>query len=67
MVCREVYIRHTATDGSSHVREHRVWDAELFVTSQQEAAQKLNDDVNGDGKRLAKAEQITRDQYMAGR
>jgi hypothetical protein len=67
MVCREVWIRHTSTDGQSHVFEHRVWDAERFIASQQAAAQKLNADVKGDGKRLANAEQITRNQYLTER
>lgn len=67
MVCREVYVRHTGTEGASHVMEHRVWDAERFIASQQQAAKALNDKVEGDGKRLAKAEQITRDQYLQER
>jgi hypothetical protein len=67
MVCREVYVRHTSTDGKSHVVEHRVWDAKLFIASQVAIADKLNAGVEGDGKRLAKAEQITRDQYMSER
>lgn len=67
MVCREVYVRHTGADGSHHVVEHRVWDAELFIASQEQAARALNDEVKGDGKRLAKAEQITREQYQRER
>jgi hypothetical protein len=67
MICREVYMRHTDTDGATWVREHRVWDGDLFVASQQSAAQELNAAVKDDGKRLAKAEQITREQYLANR
>lgn len=67
MVGHEVYVRHTGTDGSHHVMEHRVWDGALFIASQERAAQALNDEVKGDGKRLAKAEQITRDQYLRER
>jgi hypothetical protein len=67
MVCREVYLRHTSTDGQRHVVQHRVWDADRFIASQARAAQALNDAVKGDGKRLAKAEQITREQYLSER
>jgi hypothetical protein len=68
MVCREVYVRHTSTDGKSYVVEHRVWDAALFIASQVAMAKKLNADVEGKDKpRLANAEQITRDQYLRER
>lgn len=64
MVCRDLYMRHTDTGGRSWVIEHRVWDAERFVAAQAAAADQLNADVEGDGPRKAKAEQITRDQYL---
>lgn len=30
---RDVYVRITNADGKSHIREHRVWDAEKFVST----------------------------------
>jgi hypothetical protein len=64
IICRDLYMRHTNTAGQSWVIEHRVWDAERFVAAQRSAAEKLNADVKGDRPRLAKAEQITRDNYL---
>ncbi len=54
MSCREIYMRHTTKEGAAYVVEHRVWDANLFVTSQRDAAKKEG----------GNAEQITRDQYL---
>lgn len=59
MTPRDIYMRHTGKDGKSYVHEHRVWDAERFIASQQDAAAKEG------GK--AKAEQITHEQYLAER
>ncbi len=63
MTCRDIWLRHTSTDGKSHVQCHRVWDAERFVASQQQAAQNLNDKVEGDGPRKASVQQITEEQF----
>lgn len=30
---RDIYVRVTHANGKSHVRCHRVWDADLFLTS----------------------------------
>ena len=60
---RDIYMRHTNTDGKSFVQTHRVWDADRFVASQQQAASKLNADVKSDAPRKAKAEQITHEQF----
>lgn len=68
MTARDIFVRHTATDGTSTVQQHRVWDAERFMAARQADAVKLNADVKGDeAPRKAKAEQITADQYSAER
>jgi hypothetical protein len=56
---RDIYMRHTSKEGDTYVQEHRVWDADLFVTSQVDAARKVG------GK--AAAEQITKEQYLKER
>lgn len=61
---REIYVRHTDTSGKSHVMSHFVWDADKFLASLKEAAQKVNADVKGDKPRKAGAEQITKEQYL---
>ncbi len=39
MEVRDIYIKHTPANGKPPViTEHRVWDADLFVKSQQEQA-----------------------------
>jgi hypothetical protein len=67
LVTRDIFLRHTATDGKSYVRDHRVWDADRFIAAQQAAAQKLNDGEAAGKPRLAKVEQITEEQYRAER
>jgi len=67
MVARDIFVRHTATDGNSFVQQHRVWDAERFMAARHADAAKLNGEVKGDAPRKAKAEQITEDQYRAER
>jgi hypothetical protein len=65
---RDIYLRHTDTDGHSYVREHR--DAERFIASQQQAAGRLNADaLNEVPPKPAKAQvqQITDDQYRKER
>lgn len=63
MVARDIFVRHTATDGTSTVQQHRVWDAERFMAARHADAAKLNAEVKGEAPRKAKAEQITADQY----
>lgn len=63
MTTRDLWMRHTGVDGQSYVAEHRVWDAERFVAAQQRAAANLNAQQKPDQPRLAKAEQITEEQY----
>jgi hypothetical protein len=58
-VGRDVYLRHTDKQGHAYVQQHRVWDADLFITSQVEAALKEG------GKSLVA--QITKDQYLKER
>ena len=63
---RSIFMRHTDTKGGSYVQQHRVWDAERFVFAQQTAAARLNVgavDQDPGASALAKAEQITEDQY----
>lgn len=70
LVGRDIYMRHTAADGKSYVQEHRVWCAERFIASQHAAAAKLNADAcsaNPSQSALAKAEQITEEQYRKER
>lgn len=67
---RDIFMRHTNTDGKAYVMNHRVWDAERFIASQQQAVAKLNADArqaNPPKPALAKAEQITDDQYRKER
>lgn len=67
-VGRDVHLRHTSTTGESHVMQHRCWDAERFLASQQAAAAKVNAEAEKDGKpALAKVEPITADQYRRER
>lgn len=63
MIGRDIFVRHTNTDGKSFVQCHRVWDVGLFMMARTAEASKLNAEVKGDGKRCAKCEQITEDQY----
>jgi hypothetical protein len=67
MSTRDIHIRHTATDGKSHVLDHRVWDSAKFVASLQREASNLNADSKDPTKRQAKVELITEDQYQAER
>jgi hypothetical protein len=67
LVARDIYLRHTATNGTSYVQHHRVWDADRFIAAQKSAAEKLNRDTAADQPRKAKAEQITETQYRLER
>jgi hypothetical protein len=67
---RTIYMRHTSAEGNSYVNEHRVWDADKFIASQQKSAEAINADhaKKNDGKAgKAKAEQITQEQYTKER
>lgn len=65
---RDVYLRHTGTDGKVHVSQHRTWDAELFVAAQQRAAEKLNAEAIAKGEpSKARVDQITDDQFKKER
>ena len=64
---RDLYMRHTDTDGRSFVQLHRVWDAERFVAARKAEACSLNADVKGNAPRLALVQQITRDQFLQER
>lgn len=63
MTTRDIWMRHTGVDSKSYVAEHRVWDADRFVASQQKAAADINSQQKPGKPRLAKAEQITEEQY----
>jgi valyl-tRNA synthetase len=64
---RDIYLRHTACDGKSNVQQHRVWDAERFISSQEQEAQKMNEDQKEGEPRMAAVQQITEDQYRKER
>lgn len=65
MVGRDLFMRHTSTDGQSYVHCHRTWNAELFISSQQDAVARVNADAAKKGEPAgAKAEQITEAQYL---
>lgn len=64
---RDIYVRHTDTNGKSHVEQHRVWDRDRFIASRQADASQANAKVEGDGKRLAKVELITAEQFKAAK
>lgn len=67
IVCRDIHLRHTAPDGTSHVQQHRVWDAERFLAARRDEAKQLNAAQEGDAPRLAKVELITPEQYRKDR
>ncbi len=63
----DLYMRYTNAAGKSYVQAHRVWDKTLFIETQQRAAEKTNQDQKQGQPRLAKAEQITQEQYAKER
>jgi len=64
LITRDVYLRHTAGDGSTSVREHRVWDADRFIAAQvAEAARLASAARDQDEPAAFRVEQITADQY----
>lgn len=63
---REIYLRHTGPTGEAYNASHLVWDADRFIASQQAAADGLNADQKKGAPRLAKVEQITKEQYLKG-
>lgn len=67
ILARDIFLRHTAVDGSSHVVQHRVWDADRFIASQEAAAAKVNAEQKGETGRRAGVQQITQDQYRKER
>jgi hypothetical protein len=67
MECRDIYLRHTGTDGTSFVQLHRVWDGSLFLTARVNEAQQANAKVKGDAPRLAAVKVITREDYLTAR
>lgn len=64
---RDLYMRHTDTNGHSYVTEHRVHDAERFVAAREAEAKKLNAEVKGGAPRKAAVQQITKEQYLKER
>lgn len=67
MLGRDIFVRHTATNGVAYVQQHRTWDADRFIIARQLEAEKMNAEVKDGGKRLAKAEQITEEQFRRER
>lgn len=64
---RDIYLRHTGTDGNSFVQDHRAWDAERLLESRKRDAAAANERVEAGKPRLSKVEQITKEQYLAER
>lgn len=64
---RDLYLRHTTPDGKSYVIEHRVWDADLFLAAQQQAARRVNEQQPPGAKRLARVDMVDRATYQAER
>lgn len=60
----DLFMRHTNTDGKSHVQQHRVWDKQRFLDARSADAAQLN---AKEGSKKAKAEHITQDQYRKER
>ena len=64
VVVRDVFARHTGTDGTSHVSSHRVMEPiSVFIEARERDARQANSKVEGDAPRLAKFEQITEEEY----
>lgn len=67
MRAQDLYLRHTAGNGKSHVVEHRVWDAERFLNAQQAACNKLNAQESDPRMRQAAVSVISRETYIQER
>jgi triphosphoribosyl-dephospho-CoA synthetase len=67
MVGQDLYLRHTAGDGKSHIVEHRVWDAEKFLNACQRACNKVNEQESDPRNRQASVTMVTREQYQMER
>ncbi|MBT2326068.1 hypothetical protein J7E62_27445 [Variovorax paradoxus] len=67
LITRDIYMRHTATDGASYVAEHRVWDADRFIAAHKKAAADVNAKQEAGKPRKAGVEQITEEQYRAAK
>ena len=63
---RTIWMRYTDNAGAAHVMEHQVWDKDRFVAARADDAALERRKVK-DGQGLAKAEQITEDQYSSER
>lgn len=49
MEARDIYIKTTTAKGKSVITQHRVWNAELFLKSQQEAGRKAGEKDKSEG------------------
>lgn len=67
MTSETIYMRHTGTDGKSHVSEHRVWDKARFIAARVQDAANLNAKQDPGKPRKAQAEQILPEQYAKER
>lgn len=65
LTCRDLYLRHTDTQGRSTVTLHRVWDADRFLAARVAEAAKANADVKGDEPRKAAVAIATEADYRA--
>ena len=68
MIGRDIFVRHTAGDGKTLVRLHRVWNADLHLASLRDAAAAEAKRARDDGQPAQHAiEQITEEQYKKER
>lgn len=62
-----LYMRHTDANGKSVVREHLVWDKDLFLASRAREAEQENGKQPSGAPRKAAVQHITHDQYLKER
>jgi uncharacterized protein YqfA (UPF0365 family) len=68
MTSLDIFMRYTSTDGAVTTASHGVWDKQRFLDARQAEADKENAKARNEGRKaLAKAEQITAEQYRRER
>jgi len=53
MEARDIYLKTTTANGKSSITRHRVWNAEQFVKTQQEAGKKAGEKNKAEGYTVA--------------
>lgn len=64
MAAQDLYLRHTAGNGTSYIAEHRVYDAEKFLNSCQAACNKVNEQETDPRNRQAAVTIVSREAYQ---